>query len=112
MTRSNTNLASRLNHRVSIEQVVLTADSAGGYTQSWNEFAEVWADIMPKRVNENLIGEKIDPSRKIVFVTRFLDGVTESMRINYEDRIFHIVGILNPYEENVLLEITAEEVAE
>lgn len=110
MTRSNSSLASRLNRRVVIQQVALTADNAGGYTQSWNQFAEVWADVMPKRANENVEHEKLQARRNVVFVMRYLDGVIEGMRLNYDERIFNIVGILNPYEENVLLEITAEEV--
>ncbi len=106
---SKSTLASRLRHRIVIESPVLTMDSAGGFTTVWNNFAQVWAEILPKGGQEIVEGEQITASRKLIITIRYIKGLTEKMRVTYQERKFDIVNILNPYQENILLEIMLQE---
>jgi len=106
---SKTSLASRLRHRIVIESPVRTMDGAGGFTINWKEYAETWAEILPRSGLEFVEAEQIIATRKVVITIRYLRGLTEQMRIKYQEREFDIINILNPYEENILLEILAEE---
>lgn len=107
---SKTNLASRLRHRIKFEKPVRVMDSAGGFTTNWTKFAEVWAEILPRSGQEEVVAEQIMPVHKVTITIRYLAGLTESMRIAYQDRKFEILNILNPYQENILLEIDAKEI--
>lgn len=109
---NKTSLASRLRHRIVLKTPVTTPDGAGGFATSWNQFAEVWAEILPKNGNEKLQYEQLSVQKRIVITIRYLSGITEKMRIVYGEREFEILSILNPFEENILLEIMAEEKVE
>ena len=45
MAKKNT--CSRLRHRLALQQEVVTGDDAGGFTRSWQELAQLWAEIQP-----------------------------------------------------------------
>jgi len=107
--KNKTSLASSLRHRVTIEEPVETSDGAGGFTVVWNKFADAWAQILPKNGSEKFADEHLSAPKKITVTIRYMDGVTGEMRVRYGERVFSIISILNPYEENILLEITAQE---
>ena len=102
-------LASRLTRRVNLQQPVSTADGIGGFTISWQNFATVWAEITPKSGSVSVSDERVIGVKKITVVIRYIKNVTNAMRIQHGARFYQIVTILNPYEENVMLEIFAEE---
>lgn len=107
---STAKLASRLKRRITIEQLVLTSDGAGGFSESWNQFNQVWAEVSPLNGQEILYGEQLITKKKYTITIRYIEGVNENMRLWLGARSFNIVSILNPYEENILLEISAEEI--
>jgi len=44
-----------MKHRVAIRQPVLTPDGAGGFSESWQDVATVYASIMPATAGEQLM---------------------------------------------------------
>lgn len=102
-------LASRLRHRVIIEQPIEAADGAGGLQVTWQEFTTIWAEIFPRRADEQLFAGQLAKLASHKISVRYLSGLNTKMRINFDGRIFNIVSILNINERNEMLEILAEE---
>lgn len=104
-----TDLASRLRRRIIIEQSVESADGAGGLEVAWEEFATVWAEILPTREREELFAGQLAKLATHKITMRYFDGITTRMRINYDGRFFNIISILNVGERDETIEILAEE---
>lgn len=100
----------RLRHKISIEKVTETINDAGEVTESWGEFANIWAQIMP------LVGKEYWSSRQVESeVTgkiriRYLPGVTPKMRINSNNRIYNIEAVINIEERNMETVLLVSEV--
>lgn len=105
----NKSISSCLNKRIVIEESVSTPDGAGGFISSWVEFATVWAEIKPVSTDEKFTSMQVKNTATHFITVRYIDNLKESMRINYNSRIFKIISIINPLEKNRVLEVLAEE---
>lgn len=82
-----------LDRLVIIEQKSDTQDSYGEAVPTWTTFATVWAKVVPFSATE-LFKSAADHSQKVnKFYIRYLTGVTEVMRINYDGLYWRILGI-------------------
>lgn len=107
--RRNEKIASRLKHRITFQMSYMVADNTGGYIQNWKDFITVWAEVQPRSGSESLADEQVQASRRIVVTMRYKADINNDMRIKFGNRLFNITSILNPYEENMLLEVAAQE---
>ena len=89
----------RLKQRISIQEMTRTADGQGGFTESWSEFASVWAGIEPSSAAERMYAQRIESNVTQKVTIRWLNGVKSEMRIIFEDRILHIHGVRRRDEE-------------
>jgi len=107
------NPGSAMRHRVTLQQPVLTADTAGGYTRAWTNVATLWAQIEPMTQraisNEKFVDERLAAITTHRITLRYYAGVTADMRLLYGSRIFNIVSVVNADERGVLLQILAKE---
>lgn len=102
-------LTSTLKHKITIQQPALTPDGAGGYLKTWETVTILWAAIVKKTGRESLFGGKIASTGTILFRVRYTNLVTTNMRIAFDNRIFNIRSLTNVEEQNMLLEILAED---
>lgn len=102
-------LSARLNKRVDIEKPVHTSDSGGGFSESWQIFASVWAEVKPLRGRENFADFKLHGTVNYRITIRYLSGIEPRMRVNYNGRIFNIRAVMNVDEADTVLELLAEE---
>ena len=102
-------LAARLNKRVDIEKSVQIADGGGGFTESWQIFATVWASIEPLRGREDYDNSRIHGRTNYRIVIRYMPGIETKMRVNLKGRVFNINAVMNIDEANEMLELLAEE---
>ena len=117
MAKKNT--CSRLRHRLALQQEVVTGDDAGGFTRSWQELAQLWAEIQPitggdSRLNVSS-GKEIFAAGQLqsqishrVFL-RWRDGVTAAMRLVFESRVFNIRYVAVTQEDKEMLELLVQE---
>lgn len=98
-----------LRHRIKFQSLSRVADGQGGWTESWVDFAEVWAKIRPKSAKERYFAQQIQPTVSHEIVIRWLDGLKTEMRVLFEGRVFQIHGIRREDEERWFLYIDAEE---
>jgi SPP1 family predicted phage head-tail adaptor len=82
--------AGTLRHRITIQEVTETPDSAGEPTESWSAFKTVWASVEPLRGRELLRAQQIHADASYKITIRHLSGVTPKMRVLWGSRIFDI----------------------
>jgi len=96
------------NHRVQIQK---RTGAAGSMTdpEDWTTVATVWAafDVYKTKapVGANRENTEIDTKINI----RYLQGVSEGMRVVYNSRVFNIVAVINIKEQNRELELKCRE---
>lgn len=100
--------AARYRYVVTIEKRAGTRD-AGEVVNTWTTFATARAGFEPVRGREFFAAGRIDAETTHVVYMRHLAGLDETMRINWNGRIFDIQAIINVDERNRELEITAIE---
>lgn len=101
--------SSRLRHRLTLQQVLQTPDSVGGYTASWNDVAQLWAEILPLSGREKLFAGKIQAQSTHRISIRYRNDISSSHRLVFESRIFNIRAVMNEHERDDMLELLVEE---
>tara|TARA_R110001592_G_scaffold65538_1_gene200996 strand:+ start:205 stop:564 length:360 start_codon:yes stop_codon:yes gene_type:complete len=104
-----------LRHLITIQNATETSDSAGGFTQTYSNTANIFASISPVKGSEQYSdgsqGMQIEnPITHEIFI-RYRDDITISnaSKIVFGSREFNIRTILNLEEKNRFLKIEAEE---
>ncbi len=84
----------RMDRKITIQKVTETRSSSGQITKTWSTFAAVWAHKIDSgsreffsRVNAE-VGEFVT-----IWRIWFLSGLTQKMRIKYENEYYDIQGI-------------------
>ena len=98
-----------LRHRILFQYLERTADDQGGYTEEWKNLKTVWAKVEPVSSKERLYSQRIEYQRSHKITIRNTDGITQEMRIVFDDRYFQIKGIRKIDERNFFMLIDAEE---
>lgn len=111
--------SSRLRHRLTLQQEVQTPDGGGGYTRSWQDITDLWAEIVPLAGNNSSTGKgsgkevlfagQIQAEMSHRILLRYRDDITAAMRLVYENRIFNIRSVANIDENKDTLELLVQE---
>ena len=120
MSVTNRGLASRLRHRVTLQQEVHTSDGAGGTTKTWSNISDLWAEIIPvagaagSALNklggkEVVLGDQVQAEISHKITLRYRSGVTPDMRLVYESGIFNIRYVAITNEIHQQLELLVQE---
>ena len=104
-------MVARMRQRVTLQQLVETADGAGGAARSWSDVATVWAQVTPLvgGRSERLFAGQLQGEVTHRIVMRYRSGVNVRMRVLYGTRSMNIRSVVNVNEAGVFLEILAEE---
>ncbi len=113
------NSCSRLRHRLSLQQEVSAPDGAGGFSRSWQEIAQPWAEIQAiksgeARGNAASGGEVFAAGQVQARIShriylRWRDGVSPAMRLVFEGRAFNIRMVRAMQEDREMLELLVQE---
>jgi len=98
-----------LRHKVQLERRVQVSDDAGGFAESWEKVATLWASIDRVRAGERYMAGLVTASATHLFRFRHVADISPSMRLSYEGRIFNIRSIHDVGERQRILEVYAEE---
>lgn len=103
--------AGKFRHRISIEAPTETRDANGGVAPQWGQIGLFWASIEPLQGRELIVAKEsyADVTHKIM--VRYFDHatLTNKCRINFNGRLFNILGILKLEERNITYQIMARE---
>ena len=102
-------LADRLNKRIKIQSKVNIDNGFGGYSETWSDLKTLWAEIRPILNTESFEADQIIERTNFIITIRYFNSLTTQHRIKYGERIFNIIGIINPLENKQIMEINAEE---
>lgn len=100
----------RLRHRITIQELVLTADGQGGFVESWSDFATVWASVEPKSSSERFFSQQLQDVYDHEVYVRKMDGIKAEMRFTFRNRVFQIKSIEHvDNERNFFLKLKCQE---
>ncbi len=99
--------AGELDRKIVIESATETRDDYGAVVQTWATFATVWARKRDIRGSEQFTAQQVNARIAATFTVRWLDGVTEKMRISYDGQTWDIRSI-NEIGRREGLELYAE----
>lgn len=99
----------KLNKRITLVGSVPEKNEIGQTVFKEKAVKTIWAKVEPVRGREYYEAQKIRTDTLYKFTIRYRAGVTPDMQVQYKGRVFEIQNIINPFEENVKLEIMAWE---
>lgn len=106
--KTTTNETGKMDRKIDLLQNTAPGqDTVGTPDQTWSVFCRPWANVRYVKSSQRLLGGQETSERTIVVKTRFIPGVSELMRIRFEERIYRIVGFAPDYRSDVI-EYTCE----
>lgn len=96
----------------------ITIQFPDGYTRNdegimipkWSNLATVWAAFEPLRSREYFQAAAVNAENTVRFFIRYKSGITQEMRILFDDRIFSITAVVDQTDRKAELEIMAKEI--
>ena len=104
--------AGRLNKRITIQQLTAGSpaqDTFGAPSESWETFAQVWAEIKPIQGREFWAQQQVQSEITHQVTIRYLSGVTSKMRVLYGSRVMSISNVINVDEKNAEMQLMCTE---
>lgn len=98
-----------LRHRLVIESATRASDGGGGATLTWAAIGEVWAAIWSRAAGEAFAHDRIAGQATHDIWIRHRDDVRPEMRFRLEDRVFDILGVIDPDDRGRWLRCPCEE---
>lgn len=86
--------AGRLRERVTVQQASETRNALGETLQTWSTYSTIWASVEGVSSRESLLAgqQEIAISHRVRM--RWLDGLTQNMRLRWRNRTLDIISIL------------------
>jgi SPP1 family predicted phage head-tail adaptor len=84
----------KLRERVTIQQAVETRNELGESQQAWGTWKTVWASVEGLSSREALFSgqQQTDITHRVRM--RYVDGLSQNMRLLWRDRVLEIVSLL------------------
>jgi SPP1 family predicted phage head-tail adaptor len=82
---------------VILHNISTTADSLSTPGETWVPYCKPWASVRYLKSSQRLLAGKETSERTIIVKTRWIDGVSEEMRIVFEGRTYRISGFAPDY---------------
>ena len=99
----------RYRHRINIQKRTRVFDGEG-WVYEWDTIDTVWASISPVSAQERLEWQKLDVEVTHKISLRPYPGIDRiDHRLEFKDRVFNIVSILNPQELGRRLDLICTE---
>ena len=101
-------------HRVTLANPTASADSDGGYTETWAQLltTDVWASIEPVSTGsiERLFANVVEAKLSHLVGIRYYKTVSTKTRLTFGARYLYVRGIRNVDERNEQMWLACEEV--
>ncbi len=100
-----------LKKRITLQYQTKVPDGQGGFTTIWVDACSIFAAIWPISANE-----QVQAMQTVMTIThririRYRSVLKPSWRVKFGTRYFNIVSIINPNEENEMLDLMVKEAA-
>jgi SPP1 family predicted phage head-tail adaptor len=108
MTRYRVN-PGELRHIISFQKLVDSQNEFGEVVNEWVEVAKTRAGVYPISGKEFFSAEKVTSEVSHKLHIRFLPNISPDLRIQFNDRYFHIISVINFQEKNIELQLLCKE---
>lgn len=92
---------------ITIQDVAEVRDSYGGITETWTDSAYTWGHIVQNWGGERFNEEQRQGTNTIMFMIRWVAGLSAKHRLIYDDRIYNIMAVTEMGRHDVLQVICA-----
>ena len=99
----------KLKHRVILQRKEITEDELKQQTETWVDFAYVWAEVQPLSGREYFAAKQENAEVTTRITIRHLKDVKPDMRVLFNEKVYEILSVINPYERNVSLVLMCRE---
>jgi len=89
---------------IAVNDLSLTDDDQGGYSETWSTFATVGAFVLPKSGDEKIAGGRLSSENMYTFHMKPIDGITNKMKITYNSEDYQIRSIKDVAEADQVTE--------
>jgi len=107
--RGKKSAATRMRHRIWVQVKQETSDGEGGYTTAWQNYREIWAEVLPITAKQRMEYLSMDVEATHLIRCRGLIDVPETYRIMFGTREFEVLTVENLQERDVENVITCKE---
>ena len=97
--------AGKLNRKIKLLRYSKDVDTAGGVSESFTEFAEVYASVKDLRGKQFFSAQQSNSAVTTKFQIRYRDDLTGRDRIEWKGKQYEIIGVPIELERNEGLEI-------
>ena len=104
--------ASQLRHWIEIYPKTRVSDGGGGYTETFGPASppiKLPAMVKPRTAGERWYAGQISSREQALIVIRYRAGLTQSMRVAFEGRVFEVRALIDLEERHEWIEMECEE---
>ena len=101
--------AGRLKHRITIQQQIKSQNAMHEWITTYEDWATIWASIEPNRGRMYFEAKQANSEVEGRIIIRYRKGVLPTMRVTYGDKIFNIISIIHPKENQRELNLLYKE---
>ncbi|MCU1327432.1 MAG: head-tail adaptor protein [Bryobacterales bacterium] len=102
----------QLRHRVTLQSLTLASDGQGGFDETWDTVADLWAEIKPMNGWERMQGMQLETPVTHKVTIRYRNDITAKDRLLFGSRVLQIKELLNRDERNFWLDLKCQEVSD
>ena len=102
----------KLKHRVILQRKEITEDELKQQTETWVDFAYVWAAIQPLSGREYFSARQENAEITARITIRHLKDIKPNMRVLFDEKVYEILSVINPDERNASLVLMCKEAVE
>ena len=85
----------KLRHRVSFYEVLRTTDEQGGFVETLNKIADVWAKVDDRKVSSKVEADRYTGKDEKVLTVRYESYIDTQKKVSFGDKMHEIVAIEN-----------------
>jgi SPP1 family predicted phage head-tail adaptor len=106
---AETTTIGRLRHRAILEAKALTADGGGGFTEAWEPYALVWAELVPASGDEQVSAGRVESRVSHRLIVRRRTDVSANHRVRIGERVFAIAAVIDEGPRSFWVTLLVEE---
>lgn len=100
-----------MKHRVKVQAASRVSDGQGGFTETWDTTATLWAKVEPVKGWEKMQAQQLQTQLTHKVTVRYSASVTTAKRLLFEGRVLDVKEAVNLDEANAFLRLMCVEVA-
>jgi SPP1 family predicted phage head-tail adaptor len=98
-----------LNQRATLRAQTLTPDGGGGYSETWDAVATLWARLEPISGNDLYLAGKLESRARHKLTIRRNASIAAGQRVQIGARNFAIRALLDPGAQSAFVTLLCEE---